>query len=110
LLEEGQSVKMAVLGNELDVGTVLNELALVSHVDVVLLLVLGETPSLGDDDFLSAGEFVLGSSQGLDGVLNVRLLGSHGDQDLADPNSGSLTLGLAEGTSHSGLESICTSA
>ena len=69
-----------------------------------------EAPLVGDDDFLSAGEFVFASSEGLEGSLDVLFFYSDGVKDGANFDSGGFSVGLSEGTSHTGLESICTGA
>ena len=71
---------------------------------------VGESPLVGDHDLLSAGEFVLGSSESLQSLLDVGLSDSDRVQDGADLDSGGLAHWLSEGSSHSCLESIGTSA
>ena len=70
----------------------------------------GETEFTGDENLLTAGELETSSVHGFIGVFNELGLGSHGDEDLVDRNTGSLDVGLTEGTSHTLLESISTSA
>lgn len=59
---------------------------------------------------LPAGEFVLGPPEGFHGLLDVALLDSDGVEDGADLDSGDFAYGFSEGSSHTGLESICASA
>lgn len=54
-----------VVAEELNVGTVDLDTAGSLALEVVLAAERGEAPVLGDDDLLSAGELVLGSSQSL---------------------------------------------
>lgn len=54
-----------VVAEELNVGTVDLDTAGSLALEVVLAAKRGEAPVLGDDDLLSAGELVLGSSQSL---------------------------------------------
>ena len=53
---------------ELDVGTVDADLALLALLDVLLAAKGGETPVLGDDDLLATGELVLGATESLNDV------------------------------------------
>lgn len=95
---------------ELDVGTVLLKLALLAELDVLLATDGGETPVLGDDDLLTAGELVGGTAHSLNGGSAVGVTGADGQEDLADVHTGDETVGLTEGTTHTGLETIGTSA
>lgn len=101
---------LAVAVVELDVGTILLELAGLAHLDVVLATDGGETPVLGDNDLLATGELVHGTAEGLDGGGLVGVTGADGQNDLADVHTGDNTLGLTEGTTHTGLQTIGTSA
>lgn len=60
-----------MLLDELGINSVGNETAFGSHSLVVSLVPLGETPFLGDNDELTAGELELGTTEGLNGVLDV---------------------------------------
>lgn len=99
-----------VASQELDVGTILLELALLAELDVLLAADGGETPLLGDDDLLAAGELVHRATEGLDGGGAVGVTGADGQDDLADVHTGDGTLGLTEGTTHTSLQTIGTSA
>jgi hypothetical protein len=99
-----------VTTEELDVGTILLELALLAELDVVLAADGSETPVLGDDDLLATRELVHGAAESLDGGGAVGVTGADGQDDLADVDTGDLTLGLSESTTHTGLETIGTSA
>lgn len=101
---------LAVASQELDVGTILLELAGIAHLDVLLATDGGETPVLGDNDLLATGELVHGTAEGLDGGGLVGVTGADGQNDLADVHTGDNTLGLTEGTTHTGLQTIGTSA
>jgi hypothetical protein len=72
--------------------------------------VWGEAEFTRDEHLLTAGELETGSVHGLLGVLKVRWLGSEGHKHLIDGDTGGLDVGLTEGTSHTLLESIGTSA
>ena len=95
---------------ELNVGTVLLELALLAELDVLLATDGGETPVLGDDDLLATRELVHGTAESLDSGGTVGVTGADGQDDLADVHTGNGTLGLTEGTTHTGLKTIGTSA
>ena len=95
---------------ELDVGTVLEELALLAELDVLLTTDRSETPVLGDNDLLATGELVGGAAHGLDGGSTVGVTSADGQEDLADVHTGDESVGLTEGTTHTGLETIGTSA
>ena len=95
---------------ELHVSTVLLKLALLAELNVLLAADGGETPVLGDDDLLAAGELVHGAAESLDGGGTVRVTGADRQNDLADVHTGNGTLGLTEGTTHTGLKTIGTSA
>lgn len=61
----------AVLREELDVGTVVLDVASLPLLDVLLAAERGEAPVLGDDDLLPTGELVLRAAEGLDGQGTV---------------------------------------
>merc|ERR1711879_920250 len=102
--------EVAVGLEELDVRTVLLELAGVLQVEVLLAAERGETPALRDDDLLLAGELVTGTAESLHDDGLVGILASDGKDDLANVDTGDHTVGLTPGASHSGLESIGTGA
>jgi len=97
------------VGDNLDVGTIGLSLAFSTKLLVILNRVLSETPVLRDENLLGAGEFVLATTETFDDMNEHRGLGSHRDKDLVNVNTGDLTIGLTEGTSHTGLETIGTS-
>ena len=77
---------------------------------VLLLLHVGETPLLADDDLLSSGELVSGSSDSLENDGSVALTASDRQQDLANVDSCDRVVGLSVSSSHTGLQSIGTGA
>ena len=95
---------------ELDVGTVLLELAVLAELNVLLTTDRGEAPVLGDNDLLTSGELVGGAAHGLDSGSAVGVTGADGQEDLANVHTGDKTVGLTVGTTHTGLETIGTSA
>ena len=100
----------AVVGEVLDVGTVDLDVAAGALVNVLLAPEVGETPVLGDDDLLATGELVLGAAEGLDGVGKVTITGTDGEENLANLDTSDKTVGLAVGTTHTGLETIGSGA
>jgi len=102
--------EVSVRLQELDVGAIWLEFAGSLEFHIFLSLQRCESPQLGDNDLLLTREFVSGTSEGFhdDGLVGV--LASNGQDDLADVNSGDSTVRLTPGTSHTRLESICTSA
>lgn len=98
----------SLLGQELDVSTIVSELVLLLESKVVGSVERSESPLSGDDDLLLTWELVSASSESLDDGGSELLLGSDGDKNLADGNSGGSSVWLTPGTSHTLLESIST--
>ena len=99
-----------MFSNDFDIDTISDDLAILLESVVVGLVELGETELSGDEDLLTSWELELGSSQGFLSVGDVISVDSDGQEDLSDTDSGTLAETLSESTSHSLLESICTSA
>ena len=59
----------SMLGDVLDIDTIVLESAGGLHLGVLLPGPLGEAPVLGHEDLLTSGELKLGSSQGLNHVV-----------------------------------------
>lgn len=95
---------------ELNVGTVGTELAFLAELEVLLAADGSETPVLGDNDLLATGELVHRAAEGLEGGSTVLVTGADGQNDLTNVHTGDETLGLTEGTTHTGLQTIGTSA
>lgn len=91
---------------ELDIGTIDLDTTLLAETDVLLATQGSETPVLGDDDLLATGELVHGAAEGLDGEVTVGVTGADREQDLANVHAGNGAVGLTEGTTHTGLETI----
>lgn len=100
----------ALVAQELDVSTVDPDATLLPLLDVLLTAEGSEAPLLGDDDLLATGELVLGTSEGLDSGSPVGVLGAEGQDDLANVDTGDGSIGLAESTTHTGLETIGSGA
>merc|ERR1719305_2123622 len=77
---------------------------------VVLLLERREAPVVRHVDLLAPRDLALRAAQSLAGSVALILTGSDRQEDLADVHTGNRAVGLAEGTTHPGLETICTSA
>lgn len=75
---------------------------------VLFLGKFGEAPFVGDDDLLSTGELVLGTTQSFDDVLGHVILRSDGQQDLLDVDTSDETLWFTESTPHTSLKSVVT--
>lgn len=68
-----------------------------------------EAPFVWNHDFLSSWEFIFGSSESLNSFLDAVFSDSNWVKDGTDFNSSNLTIGLSEGSSHTGLETISSS-
>lgn len=96
------------LGKVLDVATIGLETAGLTGLEELLAGKLGETPLLGDNDALLAGELVLGTTKSLHDDGAVVIAGTDGEDDLTNVDTGNGTLGLTEGAAHTGLKTIST--
>ena len=103
-------MEWAVGSLDLNTDTVWNDLALLLESVVVRLDQLGESELSGDEDLLSTWELELGSSERLFGVVDIFWVTSNGKKDLTNGFSCGLAKSFTEGTSHTLLESICSSA
>ena len=99
-----------MVGDNLNANTVSDDLTLLLESVVIGLDDLGEAELSGDEDLLSSWELELGSSEGLLSVRNVLVGASDGQENLTNGDSCGLAKSLTEGTSHTLLESIGTSA
>merc|ERR550534_580059 len=96
----------SVLRDVLHVHAVVLQPALRLHLGVLLTGPLAEAPVLADEDLLTAREIELGAPESLDNLVLELVVGPHGDENLANLDSGSGAVSLAEGASHSSLEPI----
>jgi len=99
-----------VLGNVLDGGAVRSDPALLASSDIVLAVKLGEAPLVGLHDFLSSGEFELGTAKSLNHVGSVGILRADRHDDLTNGDTGSHLHGLTVGVSHTGGQTIGSGA
>jgi len=102
-------LQFTVVAKELNLSTVNHDLASSLLLHVLLAAERGETPVLGDDDLLAAGELVLGTAEGLDGDSAVGVTGAYTQDDLTDVDTSDRAVRLAPGTTHTSLESISSS-
>ena len=70
---------------------------------------LGEAPLAGNKDLLTSRVLELGTSESLNDLLLVTVVGPHRHDGLTDLDTGNCALGFTKGTTHSGLQSISTS-
>lgn len=110
LLFSGESGERAAGGEPLDVDTIGGQTASGLPLGVVFTQELGEPVLVGNVDLLASRKFELGATQSLNSVVHLVILAAHRDQDLSDVHTGSLTVRLTERSTHTSLETICTSA
>lgn len=91
---------------ELNIRAVRSYTTLLPLLDIFLPSQWRETPVLAHNDLLSARELVLRATESLDSGGAVGVTSSHGENDLTDVDAGNGAVGLAERTTHAGLESI----
>merc|ERR1719460_1855788 len=105
-----QARERPVAAQPLHVHTLRDQAALGLGLLVVLRLEAREAEVLRHVDLLAARDLALRTAQGL--ASGVALVGTGADrqEDLADVHTGDRAVGLPEGTAHTGLETICTSA
>jgi len=99
-------LEVALVAQELHVGTVVLEPSFTTLLDVVLPGERCETPVLGRNDLLASWELVLSATEGLDSGGSVLVTGTDTEDDLANVDTSDETIGLSESTTHTGLESI----
>ncbi len=99
-----------MVGDDLNVATVGEDLAALLELGILDLGELGEAVLDGGSDLLAARELEHGSSESLLGVLDILRSSSDRHKDGANVHTGSSAVGLAVSLSHTLLESIGTSA
>ena len=109
-MEEWKSAKFSVLSDNLDTDTVWDDHAFLLESVVVSSDKMGESVLSGDENLHSAWELELGSSEGFTSMGNVAKTTSDGHNNLTNCDSCGFAKSLSESTSHTLLESICTSA
>jgi len=100
----------ALVPQELNVGAINQDTTLLLELDVFISSEWCETPILADNNLLTTGELVHGSSECFDSGSTVGISGSDRQENLANVDTGDSAVGLTPSTSHTSLQSIGTSA
>jgi len=100
----------SVVGVVLDADAVGGQVKRLAHVIVDFARPASETPFGRHEQLLTARELEFGSSESLDDVGLVLVLATHADHRLTNVHASHQSLGLAESSSHSGLEPIGSGA
>ncbi len=95
---------------ELAIRAIRDDLAVLAELGILLASERSETPLVRDDDLLATGELELGTTEGLDNVALVGVLGAHRHEDLLDVHASAQADGFTERTTHTGLQAIRASA
>jgi len=103
-------LELAVTVVELNADTVVQNAARLAALDEVLLQDVGQTPESGGVNLLAASNLVLSTTESLEGVLAHVLAATDGTENLANVHTSHGTVGLTEGTAHTSLKTISTSA
>jgi len=117
VLDTPESVDIDILAELAVVGKLLDGTSTVGHdragVLAGLVLLRSETSEANlarHIDSLTTGELHLGATESLDEVGTVGSLGANREDDVTDIDTGNHARGLAEGTTHTGLQTIGTCA
>jgi len=98
--------QLSTVSQELHISTINLNATLLAQVDVLFTAEWSEAPVLGHDDLLAAGELVLRAAESFDGRGAVGVASAHTQDDLADVHTCNFAVGLAEGATHTSLQSI----
>lgn len=99
-------LKGAVVVEDLDVGAVWDQLALVTQAHVLLAVKAREAPLARHNDELAARELHLCTAERLNHVRLVVVLAAHRHDGLANRHTRHLAVWLAVGTTHTGLKTV----
>jgi len=110
VLNEFGLVEGTVAVEDTDVDTLVDEAVLGLENLVLLTSELGESPLVGNSDVLATRELVAGTTERLADLSLVGVLGADGEDDLTNIDASNETSGLAEGTTHTSLETISSGA
>jgi len=102
------SVQRAVAIDNFNVNTLLNQTVLTLEKLILLTSEFGKSPLVRDSDVLATGKLVASTAETFANSSLRRVLGTNGKDDLTNVNTSNQTSGLAESTTHTGLESICS--
>jgi len=100
----------SVLCHVFDGGAIREQTAVGPHLLVLGALKLGESPLLGHVDLLASRELELGSPESLDDCILMLVVSPDGHERLSNVDTGDGSLRLAEGSPHSGLQTISACA
>jgi len=99
-----------MLGESLNADTISRNLSSFLESEEVSHNVISESVLSGDENHLTSGNLELGSSEGLLGEVDVLRVGSNGNKDGADIDTGALAKSLSISVAHTGLKSISAGA
>jgi hypothetical protein len=109
--DEGGGIdQRTVAVEDLNVNTLVDDATLLLELEVLLATKIGQTPLLGHNDVLLSGELELSTTEALNHTGNVLLTATDSHKDLTNVNASGNTGGLTESTTHTGLQTIGTSA
>ena len=100
----------AVVGNVLEVAAVLHDTLAVTGLEVLLTAHVSEAPLLRDDDLLATRELVTRTAESLHSHRTVGVTGADRQQNLTNVHTSHKTVRLTEGTTHTRLKTVGTSA
>ena len=109
-LEAKVVLDTTVVGNVLQVATILDDTVAVTGLEVLLAAHVREAPLLRDDNLLATSELVTRATQRLDGVRTVAITRADRQKHLTNVDTGDKSVRLTEGTTHTRLQTVGTSA
>ena len=87
-------------------GYALQHTLVLLELEVVLAVDVSESPLARDDDLLTTRELVTGTTESLLHNSGVLVLGTDGEDDLADVDTSDGAVGLTPCTTHTGLKTM----
>ena len=93
---------------DLAVATIRNNLSFSLELLEVRSVHASESPLARNDNLLATRELVLGTAKSLKNVLLDVVFRADREKNLTNVHTSSKTLWLTEGTTHTGLETICS--
>lgn len=109
-LEAKVVLDTTVVGNVLQVATILDDTVAVTGLEVLLAAHVREAPLLRDDDLLATSELVTRATQRLDSVRTVSITRADRQKHLTNVDTGDKSVRLTKGTTHTRLQTVGTSA
>ena len=101
---------MSFVPQELNICAIDQNTTLLLELNILVTSQRCKAPVLADNDLLTARELVHRSSKCFNGGGTAGISGADREENLADVDTGDCAVWLAPGTSHTGLQSISTSA